>query len=859
MISAFRRLSLRHFAAHKLRTAITVGGIALGVATILGLRLLHESVTLGYERTVERIAGKAALQVSNGEVGVPEELLDEIRKIPGIAAAAASVQGFVSVPERAGERLYVFGIDLLTDQKLRDIQFRSSQAEVEDPLVFLAQPDSVALTTDFLERNRLALNDKLAVLAPQGRADLTVRGALDVHSGPASLFGGRFAVMDVFAAQRLFRLDGRFSQIDIGISEEAELAQVERAVVVAVGNRGLVERPRARGETLEQLLAANRYGMSVGGMLAIIVGLYLIFNTMMISVVQRRKEIGILRSAGMCRGEVLRWIVSEALVLGAVGSALGVPLGLGMARGMSAVFTTNVSTMYLPVEMPEIPLRLMPVVWGVSLGLLSALVAALAPAREAVGVQPLEALRLSSPRASRPKDYFRAAMAGVFVIAAGAATWFARGILPLGRNASGSIAMLGLIIGTSLAVPVVIRDLAHRLEPLLGRLLGPLGVIAGRNIVRHIGRVAITCSAFLVSLAGAIAIATWLSSFQRTLSLWFESVFSGIDLVVTSGAAPLSEDSTPLPASLAEEIASLPEIERVDAVRTARVTHEGSLTFLIAIDGRLYQQGRRKLILIDGDPRSAVDALARGEAMIVNEAFASRFGVRRGDEISLPTPSGELRLPIVATCFDPTYADVGTIHLDRALYRRLWRDDTVNFIQPVLRRGADRRKVMEEIRHRWGKKHALFVVSIDEFRREADELLNQTISMAYPMIATAITISLLGVVIALLASVLDRMREIGVLRAIGATRAQVVRSVVIESAIIGLMGGILAAAAGSVFGYIQLDILFRGMFGMTVFYRYPMAAVLFALAAAVLLAAVAGYLPGRKAGRLRITEALEYE
>ena len=166
---------------------------------------------------------------------------------------------------------------------------------------------------------------------------------------------------------------------------------------------------------------------------------------------------------------------------------------------------------------------------------------------------------------------------------------------------------------------------------------------------------------------------------------------------------------------------------------------------------------------------------------------------------------------------------------------------------------------MEEIRHRWGKKHALFVVSIDEFRREADELLNQTISMAYPMIATAITISLLGVVIALLASVLDRMREIGVLRAIGATRAQVVRSVVIESAIIGLMGGILAAAAGSVFGYIQLDILFRGMFGMTVFYRYPMAAVLFALAAAVLLAAVAGYLPGRKAGRLRITEALEYE
>ncbi|MGH7822562.1 MAG: ABC transporter permease, partial [Candidatus Binatia bacterium] len=216
MKRVFRHLSLRHFAAHRLRTLFTVAGIALGVATIVGMRLMHESVSRGYERTIERIAGKAVMQVTNGEVGVPEELLEEIRRVPGVSAAVASVQGFVSVPGGRGERLYVFGVDLLADDELREYEVTTSEAEVDDPLVFLAQPDSVALTRPFLERSALRLEDTIDVLAPQGKARLTIRGALDVRSGPASLFGGRLAVMDVFAAQQLFQLGRRFSQIDIG-------------------------------------------------------------------------------------------------------------------------------------------------------------------------------------------------------------------------------------------------------------------------------------------------------------------------------------------------------------------------------------------------------------------------------------------------------------------------------------------------------------------------------------------------------------------------------------------------------------------------------------------------------------------
>ncbi|MGH7823353.1 MAG: ABC transporter permease, partial [Candidatus Binatia bacterium] len=332
-----------------------------------------------------------------------------------------------------------------------------------------------------------------------------------------------------------------------------------------------------------------------------------------------------------------------------------------------------------------------------------------------------------------------------------------------------------------------------------------------------------------------------------------------VDLVISSAGKPLANESMPIPGTVAEEIARLPEVAWVDPVRIVKAVCEGALTNLIATDTRLHERGVRELHYLQGDPARATAALARGQGAAVNEAFVLRFRKGLGDTIACSTPAGEVRLPIVGVYFDPAFADLGIVLLDRQLYRDRWRDDSTSFIEPGLRPGADRARVMETIRARWGEKHALFILTVEEFRREADELLDQTMLVTYPLVAIAIAIALLGVVNSLLASVLDRIREIGVLRAIGATRGQIARSIVLEATIIGVLGGSLAALAGSILGYLQLDVLFRGMLGITVLYRYPTTAVVFSLFAALILAAAAGYLPGRSAGRLKITDALEYE
>jgi putative ABC transport system permease protein len=850
----FRRLSIRYFAAHKLRVAFTLLGVALGVSAIVGIRLLNEGVARMYERTVDRIAGRTVLEVTNGDVGVPEEMLEEVAGIPGVGAAEATVHGFVGVVGQPGERLYVFGVDLLAERKLRDYDLETDESAT-DPLIFLAQPDSVALDLSYLRAHGLAEGDQVRVQTLAGPTPLTIRAVFAAKSGLATLFGGRLAVMDVFAAQRLLNLDHRFTQIDVGLAEGADLRQVERRLSEVVGGRGLVGRPSTRGETLERLLASNSYGFTLAGLVGITTGFYLVFNTMMVAVAQRRRELGILRLVGMRRREVLQVIALEAVALASLGALAGVPLGLLLARSMSAAFAENITVRYLAVEAPHIVLLPGPALLGVGLALVSALVGALTPASEAVRIRPIEAARGLGDATATGHGYVRLALAGLAIGGAAIAVWVLRGRLLLADGPAGLATSAGLLLVVALVAPLAVRTIVRRADRFVPGFLGSLASLAGRNIVRHQRRVVVSCAAFVVSVAGAIVMATLLSSLQRTVTRWFDSAFSGLDVVISSGAEPLSPGATPMPGALAGEMRGLRDVAHVVALREVKVPFRQSFIRLVASDVEFYRLGH--LSLVEGDLPRATDAIARGEGAVVNEAFRREFHVGVGDELRLPAPGGEVRLTVAGICFD--FSDMGEIYLDRALYRARWRDDLVTLIAVVFRPGVVPERAIAQIRERWGTAHDLVVITLQQFRREHQALLGQVFSFTYPLIGIALAIALLGVLNFLLISVLDRTREFGVLRAVGATRRQVAGCVMIESGVIGLVGGTLGVLAGSVLGWVEVHVMIRGMFNLSALYRYPVAEVVFALAAGVGLAAVAGYVPGRRAATINIREALRHE
>ncbi|MGH7859107.1 MAG: ABC transporter permease, partial [Candidatus Binatia bacterium] len=295
-----------------------------------------------------------------------------------------------------------------------------------------------------------------------------------------------------------------------------------------------------------------------------------------------------------------------------------------------------------------------------------------------------------------------------------------------------------------------------------------------------------------------------------------------------------------------------------------KVSYEGDLILLAGRgmkpdDTAQHRERLEQILFVEGDSGPAIAGFALGEGAFVNEAFTERFGRHPGEKIRLVTPSGKVELPILATYFDPTLSNLGVVLIDLSLFQRVWDDRNVNVIEPVLAPGASLSRLDALIRERWAARHPMRIVTLDQFRRDVERDVAESYVFPYALMAIAFAIALVGVVNSLLAAVLDRMPEIGVLRAVGATRRQIAGSLMLEATVMGFSGAVLAIGAGTLFGYIDLDVVIRRMIGITVFYRYPAALAVSGCIAGVVLAALAGWIPGRSAARLRPAEALRYE
>ena len=345
MLRLLRTISLRHVRRHRLRTFLTFFGIVLGVAVVVAIAVVNRSLTHSFQSTIDQIAGKAVLQVANAESGIAESLFPIIRDTPGVQDAAAAVDGFLPVSAAPGERLYVYGVDLLTDFAVRDYQFINSQFALDQALDFIARPDSIALTESFARRLKLPLGGAITLATSRGRQSFTVRALLK-EEGTAKVFGGSFALMDLPVGQRVFGKEGKLDIVDITLAPGERIEAVQERLNHRLAGAAEAERPKKRGEQIEQLLTSFRVGLFFVSLIALFVGFFLIYNTVSVSVIQRRQEIGTLRCLGMRRAQVLRLIVVEALLLALCGSCVGSVVGWVLARAALVAVGETVGNLF---------------------------------------------------------------------------------------------------------------------------------------------------------------------------------------------------------------------------------------------------------------------------------------------------------------------------------------------------------------------------------------------------------------------------------------------------------------------------------------------------------------------------------
>jgi putative ABC transport system permease protein len=831
-------------------------GIALGVAVITSISIVNRTLTVSFQQTIDLIAGKAVLQVVNAESGVNESLYPLIRDTVGVKEAAPAVSGFLPIVGFKGERLFVYGVDLLTDLFIRDYKFAGASFSFDSALNFIAQPDSVALTESLSRRLGFTVGSRVTLSTSRGTQDYTVRALLK-EEGTAKVFGGSFALMDLPVAQRAFGKEGKLDIVDLTVEEGVEIESVRERMEVGLQGVALVERPRERGKQIESLLTSFRVGLFFVSLIALFVGFFLIFNTIAISVVQRKREIGTLRCLGLLRRDLLRLLMVEAFLIALPGSLVGVLMGLLLAKGAVLLTVQSVSNLFFEVDLTSTAFSWRDLWIGVASGLSVSLVAALYPAVQAMRVSPLENYRRAvwSPRSQRP---IRATVLGFVLLIASILMWlYSPDNLGGVRGFTwGMVAAMVFLLGLCFLSPLFVYWSVRFLRLCMRRFAWVGGRLGIDNLDRSPSRCGITVATLMISLASILIIAAFINSVRGSLISWVDRMITA-DLIVSSSSKTAGPMNVPLKEDLADGLRNLNGVQVLDLYRLIRSTYQGKPILVESFSAK-DSQDVRDLPMVEGEKTKALSQMAEGEGVLVSESFKARFGKGQGDVLELPTPSGVQRFTVLGVYVDYS-SDSGSVLIDRALYKRLWNDELVDAFDLWLTPGTDEQAVIQTVKRNYGDKYQLFVSTHRELKETVVGIMEQSFIVNYAVLLVAVVVSVLSVINTLLTSVLDRNREIGVLRAIGATQGQVRMMVVAEAGWMGLAGGILGLISGTIISYQHVVYNTKVLTGWTFQYHYPFGVALACLVLAVGLCLLAAYVPAREAASTHIVTAVGYE
>jgi putative ABC transport system permease protein len=845
-----RLISWPYARKHLARTVLTTAGIVLGVGVFVGMHTANQSVLFALHQTVDKIAGATELQVTAGETGFDESVLDRVQALPQVKVAVPVVEAVVETGLPGQGSLLILAVDMTGDRSLRDYTLESGEESVvDDPLVFLAQPDSLIVTKEFAERNGLQSNSRVPMRTMEGRKVFTVRGIMK-SGGLTTAFGGNVAVMDVYAAQAVFGRGRKFDRIDVSVNDGYTVEQGRQALAALLGRGFQVEPPSTRGQQFDEVLRVYSVTMNITSVFALVIGMFIIYNSFAIAVTQRRSEIGILRALGATRTQVRRLFLLESGLAGLAGSLVGLGFGLLLAKGIAGYIGQMVEGVYgIAQRVEDVAGSPSLMLFAVVMGIATSLVAASLPARRAARVDPVQALQ---------KGKYQVLTAGesrVRRLAALALTAAALVLLFVPGSGAFYAGFLTAIAAALLLTPALALWLTRALRPVLKRVRPVEGALAADSLIQAPRRTSATVAALMLSLAMTIGIAGIARASYESITEWVTTALNP-DLFVTASPT-LTSRSFLFPAGLAREIRQIDGVAAVQMVRSPRVVFRGTPVLLVSleIDGWARRARRHP---VEGREQEMYREAGAGRGVILSQNLATLKGIHAGDEVGLDTPTGLLTLPVAGIVKD--WSDQsGVIFMDRSVYTRWWNDDRVNIFRVYVREGASVAAVRRTILERLGASRRLFVLTNDDVRRFIRDLTDQWLSLSYAQIAVAVLVAILGIMNTLTVSIIDRRRELGVLQAVGGLRRQLRHTIWMEAVSIGLVGLVLGLALGAVNLHYVLQMAHRDISGTVLDYRYPYQIALLLVPIILGSAFVAALWPAETAVRGSLVQALEYE
>jgi len=854
MKELIRAISFRRFFEHKLRSLLTVIGIALGVASFIAVTIITSTLSDSFAKMVDLVAGRVNLQITGGPTGVDEKILDQVKKIPGVQAVAPVIQNYTKTDD--GQALLLLAVDTLNDKAVRDFKMQDAGgSEISDPLLFLNTQNAILLNKDFAKKNGIRIDSTILLLTTQGKRPFMVRGLLD-PKGTAEAFGGRFALMDVYAAQIYFGKQGLFDSIDILVKEGENIDTVKQRIQSALEGSYTVQRPAQRAENVENLMATFRSGLAVLSMIVLIMGMFIIFNTVYTSVYQRKREIGILRMVGLTRTGIIFLFCFEGLIMGLLGSVIGVGAGYSMGSISVRKFAANVSSLFVMVDTSHAVFKWAKAGIGVMMGTGISFLASLYPAWRASTFTPLEVVRygvgLSYGKGVMMYRYIAALILSLAGLSVGLFLPEYKGTIDGVR-----MAMISLLVAAVAVTPIFMKAFLTAFGRFNLGKGGALRRLATENILRDLGRAAMTVAAFMLGLAVMFEIYIFVRSIKHEIQEWLVEALKS-DIVITSSSSFANRASIPVDGSLADKIKEVEGVEGVVRVRLLLTDYKKTRIHILALELEKYMNIHR-FQFVDHDRPEAIVALRNGEGVLLTQNLLISCPEFKGAEkITLNTPRGLMDFKVLGVIMDYT-SETGAVVMERNMFIKYFKDNLVDTFQVYLKPGTPIMETRKKIYDLFGQDFNLYVLTNREFRASVLDAIDQMFQLAFSLEVIAMIIAFIGIVNNLMATVIDRTREIGVLRAIGSTKGQVARIFITHAGLLGLSGALLAVVAGFGLGAIHVHRLTQVYAGYAMAMQYSWMHIIVAIVASVCVGIVAGFLPARRAAGLLMHEALKYE
>ncbi len=839
-------LAARELSRRKLRTVLTTLAITLGTLVIFGMNILLPTMLKAFQSGVLQASGQVDVTITmKTDESFSRSVLNSVRRVDGVSAAAGLLRRTTNIPDKFYGSAKI-GALTLTGIDPTSAQMLHAFSVVEGRFLRSDDPQAAVITKSLADTLGVGVGDKLRVPTTEGATTLKIVGLLP----PRTLPGNEEVLITLLQAQKLLDLSDRINAIEANLdtTDNAQRQAILDEIAATVGKDYTLGGMSSGTELLSNIQMAQT-AFNLFGFLALFMGGFIIFNSFRTIVSERRHDIGMLRAIGAGRRTILSVILVEGLIQGVIGTALGIGLGYLMGASIVALYMPLMQS-YLHVSLgaPVVSVGLFVVT--ICLGVGVTVLAGLLPAINATRVTPLDALRPASAETERRTSRIGLVVGSALIL------------LSITGLLSGNIALVALgclmfLIGLIFVAPTAVRPIASVFSAMLALIFAREGTaaIARSNLTRQPTRAAITASATMIGLA----IIVGMGAFVWSITGGFMDVLQrslGSDYLLMPPSLGLWQSNVGAKQDLAQKIRGIPGVGVVSTLRYATSSGNGQPVEVLGIDPQAYPQVA-SLTFQQGDSRTAYTALSDGRAVIANGVFAAQAHLNAGDVVQLSTPTGVKPYTIVAVASDFLNSKISTAYISQANMQADFRKTEDIFIQANLAPNADAAAVETRLKDVLKDYPQFTLVSGRGYIEQNQQLFMVVFGVMFILLGVLVMPSLIALLNTLTIGVIERTREIGMLRAIGSTQRQVSRMVIVESLLLAGIGTALGLLAGLYLGYVMVLAMEVG--GYPVTYSFPYAGLVAGTAIGLLFGVIAAMIPARQAARMDIIRALQYE